>query len=223
MATNCTAPEIREFREQTPHQRAKLRHEEVISICNHLVQALHAWGRLGRLCTLVERDKDYLLLGFESFGQWMMNVEEVSGYSRAAAYQYMKLFKELEPAWGAEVHDLSLGVAHVVKLLPQALQTSPEVRSAAKRMKPKEFREKISRDHQDAHIETREEIRLNIDGSFATMFHEVVEAMRTLEELPELSYERAVEIAFASWMSEPFEDSGMTKLERARQLRTLRS
>src|SRR6202158_4781813 len=90
-----TAPELREFREQTPLQRAKSRNEEVIAICNHLVQAMHAWGRLGKLCHLVERDKDYLLLGFESFGQWMMKVEEVSGYSRASAYQYMKLFREL--------------------------------------------------------------------------------------------------------------------------------
>src|SRR5208337_1371471 len=203
MATNCTAPEIREFREQTPHQRAKLRHEEVISICNHLVQALHAWGRLGRLCTLVERDKDYLLLGFESFGQWMMNVEEVSGYSRAAAYQYMKLFKELEPAWGAEVHDLSLGVAHVVKLLPQALQTSPEVRSAAKRMKPKEFREKVAKEYPDSHIELKEDVCLKLDGSLAVLWHEALEGARLLNGDPEMTYEQFLELELlADWLEE---------------------
>jgi|SRR5271157_1811143 len=214
----ATSHEIREFREQTPLQRARGRHEEVIAICNHLVQALHAWGRLGKVCTLVERDKDYLLLGFESFGQWMMRIEEVSGYSRAAAYQYMKLFRELETH---DIEGMSLGTAHVFKQLPSALQRDPGVLQAAKRMKPKQFREKIATEHPESHVEMKEAICLNIDGSFATMFHEVVEAMRTLEELPELSYERAVEIAFASWMSEPWEDSGMTKLERARQLKAL--
>src|ERR1035438_5695651 len=110
------APEIREFMEQTPIQRAKSRHAEVISICEHLVQAMHAWGRLGKLCTLVERDKDWELLGYKSFGAWMVAVEEHSGYSRASAYQYMRLFRELEPL-GSAVDGMSLGVAHVYKLL----------------------------------------------------------------------------------------------------------
>ena len=71
----ATLNEIR-LPQETPLQRAKSRHAEVISICEHLVAAMHAWGRLGKLCTMVERDKDYLLLGFESFGQWMMKIEE---------------------------------------------------------------------------------------------------------------------------------------------------
>jgi hypothetical protein len=207
---------------QTPLQRARSRHAEVVEICQHLVQALHAWGRLGKLCTLVERDKDYVLLGFETFGQWMMKIEEVSGYSRASAYSYKKLYEELEPLWATDVHELSLGTANVVKLLPTSLQRDPAVRSAAKQMKPKQFREKIAKDHPDAHVEMKEKIELNLESSAATFFHEIVESMRVLEEDPELSYERAVEIAMASWMSEPWEDSGITKLERARQLRSVK-
>lgn len=217
---NC--PEIRpECLDVTPMQRAKARHAEVLSICEHLVQALHAWGRLGKLCTLVERDNDWELLGYSSFGAWMMRIEEISGYSRAAAYSYAKLYRDLEPLWGAEVHELSLGTANVVRQLPSALQRDPEVRRAAKRMKPKQFREKIAGDYPDSHIETREELRLNLDDSFAKVFHELVECTRVLYEQPEMSYERAIEIWGAGWMSEPFGDSGMSNLERARQLRAL--
>jgi|SRR5579859_341950 len=198
-----TAPEIREFREQTDLQRARSRHEEVIAICNHLVQALHAWGRLGKLCHLVERDKDYLLLGFESFGQWMMRVEEVSGYSRASAYAYMKLFRELEPVWGGEVQDLGLGVAHVVKLLPTALQTSPSLRSAAKRMKPKELREHIAKHHPEAHVEMKEEVCLKLDGSLAVLWHEALEGARLLNGDPNMSYEQFLELELlADWLEE---------------------
>lgn len=222
--TVCNAPEIRpEMLDFTPIQRAKSRHSEVLSICEHLVQALHAWGRLGKLCTLVERDKDWELLGYASFGSWMMKIEEVSGYSRAAAYSYAKLYRDLEPLWGAEVHELSLGTANVVRQLPSALQRNPEVRHAAKRMKPKQFREKIADEYPDSHIEVREEVRLNLDGSFVPIFHEVIEAMRVIEDDPLLSYERALELAFLAWINELWgePEAGITNLARARQLRGL--
>lgn len=198
-----TAPEIREFREQTPLQRAKGRHEEVISICNHLVAALHAWGRLGRLCTLVERDKDYLLLGFESFGQWMMRVEEVSGYSRASAYAYRDLFRSLEHLGEAAIEGMSLGSAHVVRQLPSALQRNPEVLQKAKRMKPKELREYIAREHPESHVEMKEELCLKLDESVAILWHEALEGARLLNGDPQMTYEQFLELELlADWLDE---------------------
>ena len=88
----ATVQEIR-LPEQTPLQRAKSRNEEVLGLCRHLAEALYAWARLGKLCNLVERDKDWELLGYKSFGAWMMAVEELSGYSRASAYSYMGLWR----------------------------------------------------------------------------------------------------------------------------------
>jgi hypothetical protein len=198
----ATVQEIR-MPSETPLQRAKSRHAEVIQICNHLVAALHSWGRLGKLCTLVERDKDWELLGYASFGSWMMAVEEHSGYSRASAYAYMRLFKELEPAWGTEVHELSLGTASVVRQLPSALQRDPEVRHAAKRMKPKQFREKIATEHPDAHVEMKEELCLKLDGSAAALWHEALEAARLLNGDPEMTYEQFLELELLTdWLEE---------------------
>src|ERR1035438_7112891 len=114
----------------------------------------------------------------------MVAVEEHSGYSRASAYQYMKLFRDLEPL-GSAVDGMSLGVAHVYKLLPTALQTDPALISAAKRMKPKEFREKISREHPQAHVEVQEDICLKLDESLAKVFHETVDLMRIEEGNPD--------------------------------------
>lgn len=219
-----TAPEIRcPNLDETPLQRAKSRHEEVLEICNHLVAALHAWGRLGKLCVLIERDRDWELLGYQSFGSWMMKVEELTGYSRASAYSYAKLFRELEPIWGTEVHELSLGTANVVRQLPGALQRDPEVRHAAKRMKPKQFREKIAKDHPEAHVEVKEEVCLKLDASFAPIFHEVIDSIRIIEEEAEMSYERAIELMCISWSNETWGDSesGISNIMRARQLREL--
>jgi len=195
----ATVNEIR-LPQETPLQRAKSRHAEVVSICEHLVAAMHAWGRLGKLCTLVERDKDWELLGYSSFGAWMMRIEEVSGYSRAAAYSYMKLFRELETH---DVEGMSLGTAQVFKQLPAALQRSPQVLSDAKRMKPKQFREKIAKDHPESHIEMREDVCLKLDGSLAVLWHEALEGARLLNGDPEMSYEQFLELELlADWLEE---------------------
>ena len=188
-----TAPEIR-LPSETPTQRAKSRHAEVVAICEHLVQALHSWGRLGRLCTLVERDKDWELLGYKSFGDWMMKVEEVSGYSRASAYSYMALFKQLEKH---DVSGMSLGAAHVFKQLPAALQRSPGVLADAKRMKPKEFREKIAQEYPDSHIEIHEQVCLNLDGSVYKLWRETIDGLRLIEDDPAMSHETVFEHVLA--------------------------
>jgi hypothetical protein len=193
-----TAPEIRDVRDWTPLQRATNRHAEVLQICEHLVQAMHAWGRLGKLCTLVERDKDWELLGYSSFGAWMMAVEEHSGYSRASAYAYMKLFQQLEKH---DIEGMSLGTAQVFKLLPAALQRSPEVRSAAKRMKPKQFREKIATEYPDSHIETQEEVCLKLDEGVLKMWRETIDDVRILEDDPAMSHEAVLEHVLA-WVLE---------------------
>jgi hypothetical protein len=197
---NCmtTVQEIR-LPAETPLQRAKTRHDEVLRICEHLVAAMHAWGRLGKLCAMVERDHDWELLGYESFGSWMMAVENHTGYSRASAYAYKKLFEELEP-WSDDLEGMSLGTAQVFKLLPAGLQRSAEVRSDAKRMKPKAFREKIAMDHPESHIETRESVCLNLDASLYQLWREAIDGARALEDDVCLTHEVVFEKILVDWL-----------------------
>lgn len=222
MSTLVCNHEIRPILE-TGIERAKSRFDEAVAIARQLAEAERSWVRLGRLLTLIERDRDYRRLGFETINSCIEEIIVLTGYGRSSIYAFKNLYEQAN-ANGVEVPEMPLGSAHVFKKLTRELQSDPKVIEAVKNKRPKHFKQQMAAEHPECHIEDTKDIKLHLESTFVPIFQEVLESMRLLEDDPELSYEKAVELAFIAWINEMWgePEAGITNLARARQLRDLR-
>jgi hypothetical protein len=141
----------------------------------------------------MEKDRDYLALGYESMGACIMEVELLSGYDRSSIYSYKKLYEETSPNAGESILQMPLGSAQIYRQLPSALQRDPDVQQAA-RAKPKLFRAKVAQDYPQAIMETRITLSLNLDNSVFVLWEEFLARCRDVSGEPELTYEQAFEL-----------------------------
>jgi hypothetical protein len=182
-----SAPEARPILESAT-ERAKTRFAEAVSIARQLAEAERSWVRLTRLLWLMERDGDFKRLGFDSVNACIMEIEALTGYGRSSIYAFRKLYEECSRN-GVAVPEMPLSSGHVFKQLPAQLQRDPQVIDAATKLKPKQFREKINKEHPDSLIETQDELKLHLEHSLFLKWREVVDEMRVLREEPALTYE----------------------------------
>lgn len=188
MSTGIILPNLDEI---TSKDRATHRFAQAVELCDGMVRAALTWVTLGRLLTVMERDRDFEELGFKSMGQCMMQMENLSGYKRSSAYAFKKLVEELP---SVDMDGMSFGSAKVLQQLPSAMQRDPEVIDAARAMKPKQFRQKLAGEYPDALIEVREELRLNLDVSVMRMWDEFIELARKVNGDPDLTMEQIFEL-----------------------------
>lgn len=198
MSTILYHPETRPILEN-PLERARTRFDQAVALAQQLAAAERSWAMLGRLVGLIERDHDYERLGFDSMGSCIMEMEVLSGYSRASIYAFRKLYDEVSPGGGEHVLEMPFGSAQVFRLLPSQLQRDPQVREMAKR-KPKVLRQEIAINHPEVHLEMREEIKLNVDESVYQLWREVIDGIRSLEGDPSMSHETVLEKMMADWL-----------------------
>jgi len=194
--SELSAPEIRPTLDENPKDRAVLRFQEAVALGEQLARAELAWVMLARLLTAIERDRDYETLGYASMGACMMEIELLSGYSRSSAYAFVKLYSQCA-ANGVEVPTMPLTTAHLFKQLPAQLQRDPKVRESAERKKPRDFRNEIAANFPEAHIETLQEVKLNLDASLFSLWREAIELVRTLDNVT-ASYEQVFETVLES-------------------------
>src|SRR5882672_377315 len=103
-----TAPEIREY-ELSPKERASARD----SFVRAFERQWSDWTEIARVCCEIEDDKDYLLLGFHSFGSWVL---QAAPRSRSYLYLVMGRYRELRPDISdEELAQISLGSAGVLR------------------------------------------------------------------------------------------------------------
>lgn len=144
--------------ELTAQERAAARHSFVISF----ERQFSDWAEIAKVCCQIEQDKDYLLLGFHSFGAWMM---EAAPRSRSYLYLVMSRYKELAPDMSDEdLAKIPLESTAVLKQLSSKLRQNPELASVAIK-KPKELRQYVQEKHPDQHVEGIVERRLKFTAS----------------------------------------------------------
>jgi hypothetical protein len=85
----------------TKREQAEARHAEALDLCNKLAGAKETiqmcWARLGYVAFVVDRDKDFLQLGLNSFGEWAMKLENDSTYGRSSIYKFKEIVSILLP------------------------------------------------------------------------------------------------------------------------------
>jgi hypothetical protein len=130
----------------TPMERAKARH----SFVTDFERQFSDWSGIARVCCEIERDRDYLLLGFHSFGSWLMSA---APRSRSYLYLVMGRYKELAPDIpDEELAQIPLGSAGVLRQLSPAVRRLSKVRQIAQG-KPSELRQVLKDEFPEQHIE----------------------------------------------------------------------
>lgn len=186
---NC--PEIRTEFALSPSERAEARDTFVRSF----EQQFADWSSIAKVCVEIERDKDYLLLGFQSFGSWLM---EAAPRSRSYIYLVMGRYKELAPDISDDnLARIPLESTLTLRKLSSKVRQSPELASAAIK-KPKELRKYIQVNHPDQHIDDIVERRLKFTG-------EQWDRVETAYETYLLAHPGASLESFIDWMVVEFQ------------------
>lgn len=172
------------------------------------------WSEIARVCSEIERDKDWEVLGYKSYHQWLI---AAAPRSRSYIYLVTGRYKELKDDFtDEELSQIDLDSTKTLRKLSPAVRHDPEVREAAKK-KPRELRRLIVERHPEQHVEDIEERTLKFETSQAAIFDEAVEAWRKLNN-PEESAEAILEDILNDYLDSPCnEDSPYSRRQVAQQ------
>jgi hypothetical protein len=208
--------EIRPDFNCTPKERALARD----SFVREFERRFNDWSEIAKICYEVERDQDYLLLGYKSFHQWIL---AVAPKSRAYIYLVTGRYKELRDDFtDDELSQIDLDSTNTLRKLSPAVRRDPEVREAAKK-KPRELRQKVIERFPNQHLEEITPRVQNFTTSQAEVFDEALAVYRALNN-HEASVEEFVEWMCADYMNSGFDDleeQSCSRRDRARQLEGL--
>lgn len=180
-----TAPEIREH-SLSSKERAEARDSYV----RGFERQFSDWTEIAKVCIEVERDQDYLLLGFPSWHAWLL---AAAPRSRSYIYLVVGRFKELiADIPEAELALIPLGSAGVLRQLSSKIRQDPKVRQAAAN-KPSELRQVLASEFPLQHIEPVVEQRLRFSLSQWERIESAWEAYKLVD--PTASLETFLEFA----------------------------
>ena len=196
----------------SPQDRAEYRDHFV----REFERRFNDWSEIARVCCDVERDKDYLLLNFKSFHQWIISA---APKSRAYIYLVCGRYKELKVDFSdEELSQIDLESTTTLRKLSPAIRKDPEIREAAKK-KPRDLRKLVVEKHPEQHLEEFDARVLNFPYSVAEVYDEALEIYRLFNN-PGAPPEEFVEGLCADWLDSPFEEGApYSRRERAEQLR----
>jgi hypothetical protein len=195
----------------TPKARAEARD----SFVRAFDQQFSNWLTIAKCCVDVEREKDWELLGFESYGSWL---KDAAPRSRSYLFLVTGLYKELSPDIAEkELEQIPLGSASILKQLSSKVRKESKIRLAAKG-KPSELRQVLKKCAPEQHVETLEVRTLRFTESQADIFDEMLTAYSVLNENG-ASAEEAVEFLASGWLDQTWEDSPHSNRQRAAQLK----
>lgn len=178
------------------------------------------WVVVARACLEVQTRELWRHGNFHSWDEWLNNAAPTSART---IYWHIRIVRGLEADFtDAELATMPRETAKQLQRLPRSVRADPRVRRAANGKK-RAFIATVQETHPEMHLENTEEIKLHLEASFVPLFHEVVEALRVIEDDPTMSYERVIELAFIAWMNEPWGEveAGISNISRARQLQEL--
>jgi hypothetical protein len=194
----------------TPQERALARDNFVRAF----EQQFSNWVSIAKCCSEVRRDKDYELLGFETFAQWMM---ATAPRSRSYIYLAIARYEELIPDIPeSELQDIPLGSAGILKQLSSSVRRQSKIRQAAKQ-KPSDLRQVLKESAPEQHIEVLEVRTLRFTASQAEVFDEMLAGYRAINE-NEASAEEAVEWLASQWLDSKWEEGPHSNRQRAQQI-----
>lgn len=158
-------------------------------------QHVATWSEMAELCTLVEQQGDWKILGFESYNRWLLDAAPVC---RSSVYAAQGLVRELNEIPTEELRQIPPGNAKVLAAVPKSKRTKSLVQ-AAKESRPAAFTKHVQEKHPELHIETMVPRKFKFEASQATIIDaamlmanilETGEVMEEIEMAPEALLEK---------------------------------
>lgn len=195
----------------TPKERATARDNFVRAFDEQFSN----WAAIAKCCVDVERDEDWKELGFATYNKWLADAAP-----RSKSYLYLVIgrYKELAPDIpDAELQEIPLGSAGILKQLSPAVRRQSKIRQAAK-SKPSELRQILRDTQPEQHIETLDVRPFRFTESQAALHDEALESYNILHEC-HITAEEFIEYLEAQWIDSKWEDSPHSNRQRAAQLK----
>lgn len=177
------------------------------------------WSFIAKVACAIEKDRDWELLGFRSFGAYL-----VARCNRSRSYLYLVMgrYKELKDDFSdEELSEIDLDSTSTLRKLSPAVRRDPEVREAAKK-KPRDLRRVVVEKHPEMHIEDEDFRVLKFETSDAEDFDEALKVWHTLNN-PEAPAEEFIRELCVEYVNSQWEDSGYSRKQRAEQLEKMAS
>ena len=194
MTMTISAPEVRPVQNLDTQAKA-VEHDTRVRELDAFIRG--SWAELGWLCIMIRNGEEWRLLGHGSFDAWLL---DAAPYSRASCYAGMKAFEELANDFSPEeLTGIPHGNAHVLKLLSKEERSNPKIREAAKKQRPKQFRETVIKEYPDAHVESQVKKVFVFDDSAWIVISCALDFYRDKMEEPNLSDVAVIEAIMADW------------------------
>ena len=175
-----TCPEIRSELNLTPKGRAEARDSFVRSFERQFAD----WTEIAKVCIEVDRDKDYLLLGFSSWHSWLI---EAAPRSRSYIYLVVGRYKELSPDIPDEdLAQIPITATTLLRKVSSKVRQSSNIRHQAKNGSVNELRNAIEQEFPEQHLEGIVEQRLRFTTSQWERIEAAYEAYRVVDSTASL-------------------------------------
>jgi hypothetical protein len=160
---------------ETPLERAQRRTDEA-RILDGVIKS--SWAIVGILCRDVRRDQDWKLMDYGSFPAWR---EDVLPFSKSLACDAEAMVGQLDGWNDEEIIELPYSTAKFVTTkIPKSRQT-PELKKAARRLKPEAFEEKVIKENGDLLLEKKVWVNLPLEESQKQVIKGALELYREIE------------------------------------------
>lgn len=148
-------------------------------------QQISTWSEMAELCTLVEQQGDWKILGFDSYGQWLV---DAAPQSRSTIYAARGILSELKEIPQEELRQIPPGNAKVLAKVPKAKRTKSMLQKA-KEQRPAAFTAHVQEKHPELHIETLVPRKYKFEASQSTIIDaamlmaNIIETGEVIEEI----------------------------------------
>jgi hypothetical protein len=159
-------------------------------------QITGAWSELAELAIQVRDREEWRLLNFGSFNQWLASA---APRSRAMVYSAIGLLEELKDVPIADLRQIGIGNAHILKKLPRASRTSRGVLEAAKALPPRELLAQVIQWHPEEHLETITTVKFKFSVSQWVAIGEAIDEVMSQYDGQITTKEEAIEAICAEW------------------------
>jgi hypothetical protein len=160
-------------------------------------QQKSTWVELADLCCTIRDSELWREGGYTSFGAWL---QSACPTSRSYAYMAIGIREELREISEAELKQIPLGNADILKHTPK--QHRGKVLEAAKAQPPREFIGTVIHEAPDSHLEHKHCHKFRIDSSQSKVLVDAFAMWRALNDDPDAPREAALEGIIADWMQE---------------------
>jgi hypothetical protein len=194
----------------TKREQAEALDAEALELCGQIVRAARGWARLGHIAFQMEQTRGWEELGFRSQADWMMGLQQRSGYGRSSVYRFKKLVERLLPDISVcDLEKMEPGNAGFLsgEVCSSSVRRDPEVIQAAQASREtSKLREFVMGKHPSQHIEEKHEEHCYFPLSAWEVIESEMEFTR-IEEGAEMTFVEIVE----KWASEREEARRMVK------------